>query len=318
MSCPHLTRKERGSIALMRNRQASIREIARELGRSPGTVSREIKRNEESRSYQSDGAQQHCAQRRKRCVRKTRLVETRLVDYVEQRMLLTWSPEQIAGRMGLESAQDKQMRLSHTSIYRWLRKGPSARSALLSQSFRHHGHVHGEKRGRFHGIRELKTRGREALRRRRLGHWKADTIVSGSLGSSACILNAVDRKSRYCVLAVLKNRSRKEALRGSALMLPELPVKTITADRGKEFACYAEVKKQFGALFYFARPSGPWQKPAAENTNGLIRQFFPKETDFMEINQAVVEHVMRLLINRPRKCLSWLTPSEVLEHDSCT
>lgn len=318
MSYNHLTRKERGCIALMWNRKASIREIARELNRNPSTISREIKRNEDSKSYQSDRAHKNYEQRRKRCVRPTRLVETRLVDYVEQRLLLTWSPEQIAGRIRLEYAQDKQMRISHASIYRWLRKGLLARSALLSQCLRHHGHVHGEKRGQFHGVRELKERGREALKRRRLGHWEVDTIVSGNLGSSACILNAVDRKSRYCVLAVLKNRTHKEVMRGFTLMLPGLPVKTITADRGKEFACYEEVEKQFGALFYFARPRSPWQKPTVENTNGLIRQFFPKGTDFIEVDQAVVEHVMQLLNNRPRKSLDWLTPAEVLERDRCS
>lgn len=226
--------------------------------------------------------------------------------------MLTWSPEQIANRIKLDWPHEPAMRISCSSIYRWLRHDLLPQAAQLRINLRHYGHRHGEKRGQYHGIRELQERSREALRRKRLGDWEVDTIVSTSRHGG--LLNATDRKSRYCFLVILKKVTGNETMRGFEVFFGQngVPLESITADRGKEFCLYKEFEARFGVPFYFTRPSSPWQKPTVENTNGLIRQFFPKGTEFNEISSEAVAHAMELLNNRPRKCLDWKTPAEVL------
>ena len=315
MSYNHLTQEDRAKIATKYHWKKTIREIAKDLGRSPSTISREIKRNREGKSYRSEEAQAKYAERRERCRRRSRLEEKTLVGYVEAHLLMTWSPEQIVNRMKMEHPENPGMKVSFCTIYRWLKRDLLGRSALLKQHLRHHEHGYGEKRGQFHGVRELKTRCREALRRKRVGHWEVDTIVSCRPGVRECLLNAVDRKSRYCATVLIKDRTKKDVMRGFQVMLSGLPVKTMTSDRGKEFACYQEAEEWFQAPFYFTRPYSPWQKPSVENNNGLIRQFFPKGTNFNEITPKEVEQVMTLLNNRPRKCLGWKTPAEVMAEE---
>jgi IS30 family transposase len=256
--------------------------------------------------------------RRKRCRRSLRLKEQALTEYIHRHLLLAWSPEQISNRMRLDYPDDNSMRIAFSSIYRWLREDLLEQSALLRQKLRHYGHRHHEKRGQFHGVRELKERCRDALKRKQVGHWEVDTIISCHSQVKECLLNMVDRKSRYCLLVLLRNKVKKEVMRGFTLMLSGLPVKTITSDRGKEFACYQDAETFFNAPFYFTRPYSPWQKPSVENSNGLIRQFFPNGTDFNEVDEQSVNQAMNMLNNRPRKCLGWKTPSEVLSDCCCT
>ena len=202
--------------------------------------------------------------------------------------------------------------VSCSSIYRWLKKGLLEQSAALQVHLRHYKHQHGEKRGRFHGIRELNERSRQALWRKRVGDWEVDTIVSSN--RKGCLLSVCDRKSRYCGLVLLRSCSAKEAMRGFRFLFEDgkLPLKTMTGDRGKEFACYQEVEKTLGVPFYFTRPHSPWQKPSVENLNGLVRQFFPRGTNFQEMSQQEVTQVMDMLNHRPRKCLRFASPAEVL------
>lgn len=315
MSYHHLTRVERGKIALLHNNNTSVRKIAEALERSPSSISREINRNKTERSYKADTAHVKYKDRRKRSRRHSRLEDTSLINYVEERLLLTWSPEQVANRMKYEYPENLGMRIAFSTIYRWLKQDLLGQAALLQPCLRHYNHRHGDMRGRFHGVREIKTRCKEALRRKRVGDWEVDTIVSCWSKVRECLLNAVDRKSRFCTLALIKNKTQKDVMRGFQMTLSGLPVKTLTSDRGKEFACYQEAEDWFHAPFYFARPYSPWQKPTVENTNGLIRQFFPNGTNFNEITPKEVEQVMNLLNNRPRKCLGWKTPAEVMNEE---
>lgn len=226
---------------------------------------------------------------------------------------MTWSPKQIAGRIRLEHSQNIGMRVSHSSIYRWLALGLLPRSIQLTMNLRHYNHQYGEKRGVKVGARELKERSKEALRRKRLGDWEVDTIVAGR-ETRSFLFNMTDRKSRYCCLALLRNTRKTTMMRAFTFFLGngKLPLHTITSDRGAEFSCHREFEEQFKALYYFTRPASPWQKPTVENTNGLIRQFFPKGTDFTELSDEAVAFAMNLLNNRPRKCLGWKTPAEVI------
>lgn len=324
MSYHHLTLSERKFIALLLSNGASIRSIANSLHRSPSTISREIKRNRISPFDQHKLA--HYRRYRFRIAHKKYLARIRrkhkgkyddraLVSYVQKKLLSAWSPEQVAGRLPLDFPQDPRMRLSHSTIYRWLHKDLISQAAALRLQLRHYGHEHGEKRGKFSGIREIKSRSKLALRRKRLGDWEVDTIVSSSRdGHPQCLLSLCDRKSRYCGLVLLKRRTAPEVMRGFRFLFGEasLPLETMTADRGKEFACFNDVEEEFGIPFYFARPSSPWQKPSVENLNGLVRQFFPRGVSFHEISQEDVSLVMNLLNNRPRKSLGFKTPAEVL------
>ena len=313
MSYHHVTREERGKLAHLHSRGLGIRQIAKVLQRNPSTVSREIKRNSKQEGYRAQTAHTAYVFRRRR-PKPWKLKGPELGNYVREKLLLCWSPEEIAGRLPIEYPTQPQMRVSHTTIYRWLHQELLPQAASLKLNLRHYGHRHSEKRGQFHGIRELKERSRQALKRKRLGDWEVDTILSTGRQHRESLLSVCDRKSRYCGLVLLRRASAPEVLRGFQFLFGEvkLPLQTMTADRGKEFACYKQVEAIWDIPFYFCRPHSPWQKPSVENQNGLIRQFFPKGTDFKEITQEQVAHVMELLNNRPRKCLGFKTPDEVL------
>ena len=322
MSYHHLTRNERGKIAWLKNKSFSVRAIARELGRSPSTISRELARgtidkpfkHSVRRRYLCEPAQQAADLRRRNSHRRYRYEDPWLSEYVQEKLSLCWSPEQIAGRLHREYPQQKEKWVSHSSIYRWLKEGVLTQSAALRFNLRHAGHRHGDTRGDYHGIRELKERSRLALRRKRLGDWEVDTIASSVRTESSGLLSVCDRKSRYCGLVLLRRRTAEQTLEGFRFLFGpgKLPLETMAADRGKEFACYKEVEKEFCIPFYFARPHSPWQKPTVENLNGLVRQFFPKGTNFSRLSQKDVDRVVQLLNSRPRKSLDFATPEEVL------
>jgi len=313
VSYRHLTTCERKKIAKLYRYQYSLRYIANALGRAASTISRELGRNSENGSYKSKVAKEKYAARRLNCRPKGKFVDKELTTYVREKLASTWSPEQIAGRLPLDYPLATNMRVSHSAIYRWLHRNLFFQAAALKIHLRRHGHKHGEKRGRFNGVRELKERSKLALRRKRLGDWEVDTIVSG-VNRQACLLSVCDRRSRYCGLVLLKRRSASETMRGFQFLFGDgtLPLETITSDRGTEFACYKDVEEQWGIPFYFTRPHSPWQKPSVENLNGLVRQFFPKATNFQEVTQEHVKNVMDLINNRPRKSLNFKTPTEVL------
>lgn len=292
----------------------SIRKIARILGRSASTISREIQRNGEKGGYKSSIANECYTRRRTKCRPKGKLVNEQLSRYIRDKLMETWSPEQIAGRLPLDYPTRPDMRVCHSSIYRWLHQEKLHQAAMIRLNLRHNGHRHGEKRGKFNGVRELKERSRQTLRRKRLGDWEVDTIVSSDRSHQECLLSVCDRKSRYCGLVLLRRRNAPEVMRGFHFLFDcgTLPLQTMAGDRGTEFACYKDVESCWEIPFCFTRSHSPWQKPSVENQNGLVRQFFPKGTNFHEISPEQVASVMAALNNRPGKCLAFKTPAEVL------
>ena len=313
MDYHHLTPKERALIAQLWNNGISMRQLALRLKRSPATISREIKRNRSGQKYLSVPAQAKYLERRMECHRTRLYQDPDLTSYIAEKLELSWSPEQIAGRIRLDYPGNRDMKISHSSIYRWLRANLLPRSVQLTMKLRHYGRKHGETRGYKAGAREIRERSKEALRRKRLGDWEADTIVFGKT-KHTYLLNLTDRKSRYSCLAILRNSKREAVMRGFEFFFEggKLPLCTVTSDRGIEFNCHHEFESRFEALYYYTRPASPWQKPTVENTNGLIRQFFPRGTNFSELTPEAVAFVMQLLNNRPRKCLNWKTPAEVI------
>lgn len=313
MGYHHLTRNERGKIALFYQNRIPIREIARRLHRSPATISRELRRNSTEGKYQSDKAQASYLEHRLNSRRRSLYEQLSIREYVSEKLIQTWSPEQIAGRLS-SGLEETGFTVSCASIYRWLKRGLLPRSVQLRKNLRHYGHKYAEKRGAKTNARDISTRAREVFRRKRFGDWEVDTIVFGREKERAHILSMAERKSRYCCLALLKNVKRETVMRAFTCFFGDgkLPLETMTADQGVEFGCNQEFEAAFGKCFYFTRPHSPWQKPTVENMNGLIRQFFPHGIHPHELDPEDIQRVMQLLNNRPRKCLDWKTPAEVL------
>ncbi|OKL36601.1 hypothetical protein BLL40_07625 [Domibacillus mangrovi] len=170
-----------------------------------------------------------------------------------------------------------------------------------------------ETRGRFNVGIPIAKRPAEVKKRRTFGHWEWDTVVSGRGKSKGCVATFVERKTRWYVAIKMPDRSADSmecAIRAMHSRLPEKVFKTATTDRGKEFSCYSVVEKDLEIAFYFADPYSSWQRGSNENTNGLLREFFQKGTDFNMVKDDELGRALQLLNNRPRKCLDWRTPHE--------
>lgn len=314
MSYHHLTLLERKALSKMKKEKKSLREISRILARSPSSISREVKRNLSHSGrhveYRPVIAQKQY-QRRKHAPRGGLWGDNQLSAYVQEKLLETWSPEQVSHRLPLDYPDCPEMRVAHSTIYRWLHQHLLSQAAALQ--LRHANHKHGEHRGKFLGIRLLKERGKEIWRRERCGDWELDTIVSSSHESHAGLLTMCDRKSRFCVIVLLERcQSNKHVFQALAAVVQQVPCLSFSTDQGTEFGCYRKVEEELGIPMFFCRPASPWQKGSVENLNGLIRQFFPKGTNFVDVSPASVHTAMTILNNRPRKCLAWATPAECI------
>lgn len=332
MSYCHLTITERGLIAQYLRNGLTIRRIAELLERSPSTISREIKRNAGtamgpgccSTKYFPVKAHQNYQQRRDNCHRKSIFSET-VSTYIQQKIDVYWSPEQIANR-----TQGAPCTLpSFSTIYRWIHK-KHLKNASMKQ-LRRKGKFSrpAEKRGKFNdGGRTLKSRPKEVYNRRVVGHWEVDTVESGRIGhtrkSKACFVTLAERVFRYYIAIPVPNRTENVVTAAILKILESFPkegVKTLTFDRGKEFAGYEVIEKKLGCRAYFCDPYCAWQKGTNENSNGLLREFYPKGMDLSQVDEEDVHYKVKLMNDRPRKCLNYQTPKEVLMRhlqDCCT
>lgn len=253
MSYHHLTLEERKKLARMWKTKASIREIGRALGRSASTISREIKRNISRGNrqvlYRPVNAQKKYQARK--CVERTgKYADTLLVSYVQEKLLETWSPEQVAGRMPLDYPDAPSMRVSHSTIYHWLHQGRLGQATLC---LRHAGHRHGEHRGRFLGIRTLRQRGKEIWRRERIGDREMDTIVSSDRASHAGLLTMCDRKSRYCIAVLLERcHSNKHVFQALAKIVASYPCRSFSTDQAQNLAVIRVLRASWGCPSTFA------------------------------------------------------------------
>jgi IS30 family transposase len=296
----------------------SVREIARRLGRAASTVSREIGRNGGVHAYRAadaDGRAWEHARRPQLCLLARR---PRLTKWVAQHLERDWSPRQIA--VGLERAfpHDESMRVSHETIYRSL--FVQARNVLKKELL---GHL---RRGGFmrrplaqatarpilvDGI-SIHERPAEVEDRAVPGHWEGDLLMGGT---SSQIATLVERHSRYVMLVKLESKETIGVTKALASKIRELPAelrRSLTWDRGTEMAAHKEFTVATDVQVYFCDPHSPWQRGSNENTNGLLRQYFPKGKDLSNISQAELNRVARLLNERPRKTLNWWTPLEAL------
>lgn len=308
----HLSTEERENAMLMLGEGQSLRAAALKLKRAVSTLSREIARNSLADGrYRASYADRLYSKRRKHCGRKLIFANEEAASYVRKHICLKWTPEQIAGRAKLKGFP---IAFSYVTIYRAIDRHvlPYLLKKELRFKSRYKRHKTDDRRGKMQGITSIHDRPASVERRKTLGHWESDSVLgqrkTGAIGTH------VERKTGYLVAFKLNSGTSEEfnALTEKAFSkIPSKYRRTFTADRGKEFTLHKELAAALKAKVYFCDPYSPWQRGTSENTNGLLRQFFPKKTSFAPITDEDLDHVVRLLNNRPRKRLGWLTPAEV-------
>jgi IS30 family transposase len=321
-----LTVVERELIADLRRGGASIRAVAAALGRPPSTVSRELDRNRDpadpTASYQPHAAQRRAATQRARPKIAKLVANTALAGYVQDGLDQRWSPEQISHTLRQDHPDDGQMRVSPETIYQALylqaRGGLRRELATALRTGRTHRKPHRDPTARTPRFADpmimISERPAEVEDRAVPGHWEGDLII-GADGASA-IGTLVERATRYVMLVHLPNGRTAEAVRDQLVAtmgtLPAHLRGSLTWDQGSEMAAHRSFSMATDMPVYFCDPASPWQRGSNENTNGLLRQYFPKGTDLAIHAPADLEHVAQQLNGRPRKTLDWDTPAQRL------
>jgi IS30 family transposase len=314
-----LTLAEREEISRSVVAGKSIRAIAASLGRAPSTVGREIKRNGGVDRYRATEADQHAWDRARRPKPCKLVVNRTLAGIVASKLQLQWSPEQIAGWLKQAYASDEDHHVSHETIYRSLYI--QARGALKQELVEHLRHTRNMRRSRHHtqktddhgrivGTVSISERPASAEDRAVPGHWEGD-LLFGSHNSQIATL--VERQTRYVMLVKVARKDTEtviNALIAHARKLPQELYKSLTWDRGKEMADHKRFTLDTHIQVYFCDPHHPWQRGSNENTNGLLRQYFPKGLDLSTYSQDKLDEVARQLNERPRKTLNYETPAQ--------
>lgn len=319
MSYTHLTEQDRYVISHLKVAGFSLREIARRINRHHTTVSRELKRNRQYKGavYWYYWTQSIAEERRYRARHYRRQKNTRLVRYVEDKLRRQWSPDEIAQRIRIDYPDNREMRISHETIYRWIYLDASVDGKLYLNLRRRRKRRRRQKRygsGRrfLVGRKNIAERPGLVEGRQRFGDWEGDTVEGKK--STGCLATLVERKSRYLLAAKLENKKAATLTDQGIKAFGPVPRKmrhTLTVDNGSEFAQFKKFEKKTGLKIYFADPYSAWQRGANENTNGLLRQYFPKGSSFKKVTDADVVTAVKRLNNRPRKCLNYRTPHEV-------
>lgn len=321
-----LTNREREEISRGLAAGTSQAEIARALKRHPSTISREVRSGSgnrgEYRAFSAGRRAMSAASSRRKD--KSRLAqEQRLRRKVIRWLLLEWSPREIQERLAREYPRDMTMRISHEAIYRYLYVLPrgALRKTLIKALRQEHryrrkrkkGNVE-EKRGKIADMLSIEERPAEVAGRSVPGHWEGDLLVG--LHRKTALGTLVERTTRYTILVPLgKNKGAVAVRKAYARAFRSLPAelkKTLTYDQGKEMLDHKRLTIDTGMQVYFAHPGSPWERGTNENTNGLIRQYFPKGTDFSKVSTREIKRVQRRLNDRPRAVLDYEKPDEVI------
>jgi IS30 family transposase len=308
-----LTMEEREVVSQMRFAKHTQAEIARRLGRHRCTISRELARNGGVDGYSAVAAQAKAAARRRDRPLVRRMDRPEVNASVRSGLAQYWSPDQIAGRCRIEFPKEPQRWVSPPTIYRWIRAQGEDRPHW-EQFLRFGGRrPKTDRRGQIPERVAIAERPDVVNRRRRFGDWEGDTVVGRR--HQGGLITLVERKSGFLLAAKVKDRQATRVRRKIVDKLGNLPPslrRTMTFDNGKEFSEHERLAQELGCKVYFARPYCSWQRGTNENTNGLVRQFFPKKTDFDEISHWQVAQTVDLLNSRPRQRLDYRTPQEVL------
>jgi transposase, IS30 family len=319
----YLSLGEREEIAVGLAAGEPVRVIAARLGRSPSTVSREVARNSRGRRQYRAVAAQGQAQWRARRPKVAKLAaDPVLRAWVQDKLELRWSPEQISVMLEAEFPSDPGMRVSHETIYQSIYvqgRGALRRELAVclrtGRALRKPRRREGERRGRIPGMVMISERPAEAADRAVPGHWEGDLII-GTGGKSA-IGTLVERSSRFVLLLHLPDGYAADqvaaAMTGAMAGLPAQLRRSLTWDQGKEMTGHAQIAAGTGLDIYFCDPHSPWQRGSNENTNGLLRQYFPKGTSLAGHSREHLDAVAAELNSRPRKTLGWKTPAQALD-----
>lgn len=308
----HLTIENRETAMVLREKGWSFRAIALEINCSPSTVSREFIRNAKADGgYSASFADKQYRKRRKRCGPNPIMKNPVIAEYVIKRLHQRWTPEQIAGRAKLEKYQTP---FSFVTIYRAIDQHilPYSLKKIMRFKSKYKRPKKGDKRGIMQGLTGIEERPTSVNKRKIIGHWESDTVLgqhrTGAIGTH------VERKTGYLIAFRLNRVASQEYTQATIQRFSCIPRKyrrSFTVDRGKEFTNHREVTRELGMSVYFCDPYSPWQRGSNENTNGLLRQFFPKGTSFASITQEQLVYVVDLINHRPRKRFGWRTPAEV-------
>jgi transposase, IS30 family len=307
----HLTVEERDSIAQLRHQGADQREIAKAVGRCPSTISREFRRNRTGDEYYAAQAQRESERRRRERPLVRKMDDPQINEAVRSGLADEWAPEQIAGRMKQQHPDDSDRRVSPQTIYTWI-KNDEHREHWEASLRRRGKRPYRRKNAIPSDAAHIADRPQVIEERLRLGDFEGDTVL-GPPGTGG-LATLVDRKSRFSIVVKIQSKNADHVqgkLKQRLRELDEDRRHSITFDNGTEFARCHRLEKHLGMTLYFADPGCPYQRGTNENTNGLIRQYFPKGTDFRDVSHVEVRRVEKLLNSRPRECLGFRTPDEV-------
>jgi IS30 family transposase len=297
----------------LKKRGKSNAEIAELMGRHRCTIGREVARNTGGRGYRPKQAQRLADERRLASRRPHKMHDPDVLKYVQDRLEEYWSPDQIAGRAQSDFPRAPARWLSRQTIYDWINEQVPEWQALLRRGGRPL-----EKRGKLTDCVRIDGRPEVINRRRRYGDWEGDTIVGQ--GRRSALLTLVERKSGYTRIGRVDSMKSDRTMRAAKRRMKDLPPslrRSMTFDNGKEFAEHRKLTHGLGLDVYFADVYASWQRGTNENTNGLLRQYFPKGTDFTQVSHREVARVERSLNERPRRRLGYRTPAEILASRLC-
>jgi IS30 family transposase len=313
MQYNHLTLEDRCQIYALKSIGVIQKQIAAQLGFSPSTICRELKRNKGEKGYRYKQAQEKATQRREEASSKKKKMTESTTELIVSKLKQWWSPEQIAGVL-----QANDITISHETIYRYIWTDKKSGGDL---------HLYLRRKGKKYISRANKNAGRGCIPNRRdiserpsiveqkarLGDWEGDTIIGAH--QQGVIFSLVDRKSKFAFLRAMDGKFAEQVpdiIQDCFNNLPrDIQGHTITFDNGKEFSHHEDITKKTGVKCYFATPYHSWERGLNEHTNGLVRQYFPKKSNLKQYSDEEIQHVEDLLNDRPRKVLGYRTPREV-------
>lgn len=310
MSYQQITHEERYQIEILLKAGKNYSEIGHLLDRHPSSISREIRRNRGLRGYRVNQA--HSMALERRLLKQVPRIADSTWILVERLIREDWSPEQISAWLRVQMG----LSISHEWIYQYIYRDKRWNGDLYlhlrcRKKRRRRFGVY-DKRGQIPGRRSIDERPEIVNKRVRIGDWESDTIIGKS--HKHAIVSLTERKSRYTLLRKVESKSAVAVKKAIIEMLGPLAdnVLTITSDNGKEFARHEEIASKLNTLFFFAHPYSSWERATNENTNGLVRQYIPKNIHLKNITDLDVQLAEERLNNRPRKCLGFKTPNQVM------
>ena len=320
--------EDRDAIALGKAAGKTNVAIALEIGKHPSTVGRELARNSDPsrvghrrRDYRASTAHRRAAVRARRPKPAKLVVNAALREYVQSKLTSKWSPEQISRELAVAFPEQLEMRVSHETIYQslYVQSRGALRRELTGclrtgRAIRRPKKRADERRGRIPGMINISERPAEVEDRAVPGHWEGDLIIGKN--SASAIGTLVERTTRFCMLLHLPDRHGalevQEAMLAAIASMPEQLRGSLTWDQGVEMSNHLNITAASGLDIYFCDPHSPWQRGSNENTNGLLRQYFPKGTDLSVHSAEHLLFVAAELNDRPRKTLGWMSPRKAL------